>query len=211
MSTTSSSYRWVSQREHQGSVSQLIESTASRAVVSASTVRTSAVVAHQVSVLLGVCCRLLLDLDVVVVDEVPDRADVAAAVIADDGLRDVAICVRRVLDVVAQVVLRGVLSAPEDAVVIVGEKVRALIVRRLCDCAKQGDVEHGVALVPAALGARSLVPMEGRHRSVHLLDLSSSVVIEDPDRLVNGTIAGTIVEVVTGLVEHRLIVREDTC
>ena len=50
-----------------------------------------------------------------------------------------------------------------------------------------------------------------RHRSVHLLDLSSSVVIEDPDRLVNGAIAGTIVEVVAGLVEHRLIVRDDTC
>lgn len=140
-----------SKREHERGVPELVEAAARRTVVSASGISATAVLANEVGVLLREGRGLILDLDVVVVDEVPDGADVATAVLADHRLRHVAVDVRRVLHVVAEVVLGRVFGALEDAVVVVLPEVHALVVRRLRKHAEQGDVEHGVALVAAGL------------------------------------------------------------
>ena len=135
-----------SERKRQRSITQLVESAAVGSVVAATAFRS-----YLLRERLDVGCLEALQHDVVAVQQLPDRSAVATRGAGYDRLGHIAVRVRCIGTILAQIVPSGILRAPQYAIILIAEQVVSLIPGCLTDHPQQSDVEQGMPLIAPTL------------------------------------------------------------
>lgn len=98
------------QRVHESSISKLVKAATSCPIITTSTFSSRAIAHHQVTVLFSICDVQPLQNTIVIIEKLPDRANIASTTVTDNSLGDIAVSICRVRNIIAKVVFRSVFS-----------------------------------------------------------------------------------------------------
>lgn len=95
----------------QSPIPQLIKPTTGTPIITTTTLSTLALLNHHIPILLRPSRIQLLEYSIVIIKQLPDRTHIATRILTDDCLRHVAILVRRIGNIFAEVILGCVFSS----------------------------------------------------------------------------------------------------